>query len=76
MSPYRHVDGIDPGIRIIALTGSADNNTLPEFASDYVDASRKAGKTASFRAVPDMDHNAILRNDAMWKTLLDDIYGA
>jgi len=75
LSPHEHVDGISPSVKIIALTGEDDRNTLPEFASSYVNKLRKAGKNASFRSVADTDHDGILGNATMWKTLEGEIFG-
>ena len=47
LSPHEHIESISEDVEIIALTGENDENTLPEFARDYVEQLSSAGKNAT-----------------------------
>ena len=46
--------------RIVALTGSRDDNTIPDLAKRYVDTLLSRGVPARFLEVPDTTHNDAL----------------
>lgn len=48
LSAIDHVDSIEPGARIVAVTSGDDGLTPPALARDYVAAARKAGVDAEF----------------------------
>lgn len=47
--------------RVLAVTGSADSNTFPELARDYVATLVRRGVTARFIPVRRGDHNDVVR---------------
>lgn len=61
-SPIKWVDKIAPTTRVMALTGEADDNTLPSLASAYVEAAQKAGANASYQTIPNATHNNAFRS--------------
>ena len=66
--------GIKVSGKIIALTGENDENTLPEFARDYVAQLSSAGKNATFTEIRNARHNSIFRSADMWKLLKDKLF--
>ena len=60
--PIKWVAQIDKSTKVIALTGSRDDNTSPELARAYVDALRSRGIEARFQALPDQTHNSAFRS--------------
>lgn len=74
LSPHAQITGISPNVKIIAMTGENDTNTLPDFAAAYVKDLTAAGKQASFTPVKNTDHDNILKNLNMWQALAKDIF--
>lgn len=60
-SPHRWADKVPPTTKVVALTGSADDNTYPSLAQDYVRRLTEKGVTARFEAIPGANHNAAFR---------------
>jgi pimeloyl-ACP methyl ester carboxylesterase len=58
--PMRWVAKARPPVKVIALTGSQDQNTSPELAQTFVAALRAAGIVASFEIVAGATHNSAL----------------
>lgn len=56
-SPHEYVSSLPDGTRIIALTGSDDNNTGSYLANDYVARAKAAGIQATFIEIPGAGHN-------------------
>ena len=56
-SPIAWADKVDPATRVIALTGTQDENTSAELAQAYVATLKARGIDASFIAVPNANHN-------------------
>lgn len=55
-SPVRYLKSVSPQTRLIAATGSADSNTLPSFAKDYVKKARAKGLNATYIELPGGNH--------------------
>ena len=55
-SPSRYVKKVSTNTRVIAITGSKDNNTYPVLAKAYVAALQKRGVSASFISVNGAGH--------------------
>ena len=57
LSPLSYVSGVDKSAPVIAVTGERDQNTLAEFARDYIDALRRNGVgRAEFMTAPGATH--------------------
>ncbi len=69
----RWIDKISASIRVVALTGTKDDNTSPSLASTYVDLLRARGIDATFQPIAEATHNSALRSpdvfDAIAKLL-------
>ncbi len=74
LSPHEHIESIPKDVEIIALTGENDENTLPEFARDYVEELSSAGKNATFTEIRNVGHDDIFRSVDMWKLLKDKLF--
>lgn len=61
-SPHSWADRIPPSTRIIALTGTSDDNTGPRLAQDYVKRAREKGLNARFEAIDGASHNSAFRS--------------
>jgi pimeloyl-ACP methyl ester carboxylesterase len=61
-NPIKWVDQVDATARVIALTGSKDDNTLPDLARAYVDALRSRGVDAVVQVLADETHNSAFRS--------------
>lgn len=59
-NPMKWVDRVAASTKVIALTGSLDNNTSPELARLYVEALKARGVDARFRVMPNQAHNGAL----------------
>ena len=60
--PTRWAEKISPSTRVIALTGSKDDNTSPSLARAYVDLLRSRGIDATFQLVAEATHNSAARS--------------
>ena len=61
-NPTRWAEKISPSTKVIAITGSKDDNTSPSLASQYVELLRSRGIDATFHLVADATHNSALRS--------------
>jgi predicted esterase len=57
-NPTRWAEKISVSTRVIALTGSRDDNTPPDLARTYVDLLRSRGIDATFQVVAEATHNS------------------
>ena len=55
-SPHKWLKKVDADARIIAITGSEDENTFPDLARDYVEKARARGLDAEFVLVEGAGH--------------------
>ncbi|MDI3381216.1 alpha/beta hydrolase family protein [Xenophilus aerolatus] len=58
--PLQWASSVDPRVSVLALTGTADDNTTPRLAQAYVAAAAARGATARFEPVEGVTHNSIL----------------
>jgi pimeloyl-ACP methyl ester carboxylesterase len=56
-SPHKYVGKIGRGTRVIAVTGTRDDNTFPKLAQDYIAAARARGLAATFVPVNGASHD-------------------
>ena len=61
-NPIKWTAQVDRSAKVVALTGSRDDNTSPELARAYVDALRARGVDARFLGLPDQTHNGAFRS--------------
>ncbi|MBL8669033.1 MAG: prolyl oligopeptidase family serine peptidase [Alphaproteobacteria bacterium] len=64
LSPHDVAGAVPAGTTVVALTGTADDNTAPSLARDYVAALAARGVPATFRAVPGAGHNT---GEGLWE---------
>lgn len=60
LNPIDVIDNIPTNKVVLAITGSQDDNTLPQFASAWTTAARARGISANFLLAADQDHTNIL----------------
>lgn len=60
-NPMGWTEKVVPSSRVIALTGSRDDNTVPDLAKRYVDALIGRGVPARFTEIPYASHNEALK---------------
>ena len=65
LSPSEVIAGVPPSLRLVAITGAADDNTRPFLARDYVASLAARGVGAAFVEVPDAGHNAVMDDKAV-----------
>jgi pimeloyl-ACP methyl ester carboxylesterase len=63
-SPHEFIDAIPAASRVIAVTGSRDNNTFPKIAVQYVESLQKRGIDARYVEVEGASHNSVTQSDA------------
>lgn len=63
LSPHDFAAAIPATTKVIALTGSRDNNTFPEIARTYIDDLKKRGLDARYIEVSGDSHNSVARSD-------------
>jgi pimeloyl-ACP methyl ester carboxylesterase len=68
-NPIRWADKVSMRAKVVALTGSNDDNTFPVLANSYVDALLARGVDASFQVVPDETHNSVFRSAAVFDAI-------
>jgi len=61
-NPIRWADQVAASTRVIALTGTADDNTPAELAKAYVDALQGRGIDATFQPVAQASHDGAFRS--------------
>lgn len=72
-SPHRYVNKIAKDTRVIAITGTADDNTTPALAKDYIARAQKAGLNSSLVLVNGAGHNSKSLYNAMYKAVKAEI---
>jgi pimeloyl-ACP methyl ester carboxylesterase len=60
LNPMDVIDKIPTSKVVLAITGSRDDNTLPQFAEAWIASASARGINAKFLLVPDQDHTNIL----------------
>ena len=69
--PMTWAEKVLPTTRLIALTGTNDDNTRTDLARRYVDALRSRNITARFVEIAGASHNDAFRSDAVSKAIAD-----
>jgi pimeloyl-ACP methyl ester carboxylesterase len=64
-NPMQWIDSVSPATKVIALTGSRDNTTVPELGRRYVEGLKARGIDAVFQLVPDAGHIDVLGSSAV-----------
>jgi pimeloyl-ACP methyl ester carboxylesterase len=64
-NPIQWVEKVSSAAKVIALTGSKDDTTVPGLAETYVERLKARGIHAVFQLVPDMGHIDVLRSPAV-----------
>ncbi|TSE29871.1 Prolyl oligopeptidase family protein [Tepidimonas thermarum] len=70
-NPTQWVNKISASTRVIALTGTKDDNTSPNLASTYVDLLKSRGINATFQAVAEATHNSALRSAEVFDAIAE-----
>jgi pimeloyl-ACP methyl ester carboxylesterase len=68
-NPTRWAEKIPPSTRVIALTGTKDDNTSPNLAIAYVDLLRSRGLDATFQSIAEATHNSALRSPEIFDAI-------
>ncbi|GGP25644.1 alpha/beta hydrolase family protein [Silvimonas amylolytica] len=68
-NPIRWADQVKPSVKIVALTGSADDNTGQGLARDYVATLKQHGVDAQFLSVDNANHNGAFRSPMVLDTV-------
>lgn len=68
-SPDRWIGGIPARTRVVAITGGADDNTLPFLAERYVEQLRAVGLAAQVEILPGATHNGAFRDPAVARAI-------
>lgn len=64
-NPIQWAEKINTSTKVIALTGTRDDNTSQNLASTYVDLLRSRGIDATFQSIPEATHNGALGSAAV-----------
>ena len=72
-SPHRYVSKIDKDTRVVAITGSADGNTKPELAEDFIARAKSADLSSQLVIVKGAGHNSKALYNAMYKAVKAEI---
>jgi pimeloyl-ACP methyl ester carboxylesterase len=64
-NPMRWIDKVSPTAKVIALTGSRDDTTVPGLGRSYVEGLKARGIDAVFQLVPDVGHIDLLGSPAV-----------
>lgn len=59
LNPLDFVSGIPPGTPVLAVTGSSDDNTLPEFARRWTEKALAKGIKAGYEEVSGLNHATV-----------------
>ncbi len=68
-NPIKWIPRVNKSTRVIALTGSRDDNTYPELARAYVDALKAQGNEAVFQTLPAQTHNGAFQSGYVFDAL-------
>ena len=71
LSPHQLTAKVSPEVEVVAITGSADSNAIPELAREYVQLMKNDGKNARFVEIPGASHNDVMRDERLWKMIAD-----
>lgn len=63
--PSQWTDRVRPAARVIALTGSRDNNTYSDLALHYINLLKERGIVAEFQLVRGAGHTGVIRSEAL-----------
>ena len=69
-NPTRWAEKIAASTRIIALTGSRDDNTPPDLAKTYVELLRSRGIDATFQAIDGATHNGAVESAEVYDAIV------
>jgi pimeloyl-ACP methyl ester carboxylesterase len=58
--PLAWVDKVSPDVKVVAVTGTSDDNTSQQLAQKYVDALSSHHVDARFVSIPNANHNSAL----------------
>jgi len=70
-SPIKWVDKVDSAARVIALTGEKDDNTGTDLARTYVQALKARNIDATYRSLPNENHNGSFRSPEVLNAVRD-----
>lgn len=68
-NPLAWADRVPVTTKVVALTGSRDDNTSPALASAYVAALKARGVDARFESVEGETHNGVMRSDEVMRAV-------
>jgi pimeloyl-ACP methyl ester carboxylesterase len=68
-NPTRWAEKIAASTRVIALTGSRDDNTAPDLAKTYVELLRSRGIDATFQAIDGATHNSAVESAEVYDAI-------
>jgi dienelactone hydrolase len=68
-NPITWVDKVSKTVKVVALTGSKDDNTFPDLAKSYVEALKSRGVDANFVLVPGENHNGAFTSNEVMNTV-------
>jgi pimeloyl-ACP methyl ester carboxylesterase len=74
-NPMSWTTKVDPRVKVIALTGDKDDNTLPALAQEYVGALTARGVQASFRLLPGETHDSAFRSEQVREAIHELVSG-
>lgn len=68
-NPIKWVDKVSTSTKVVALTGTKDENTSPDLAKTYVDSLKLRGVDAIFRPIVDATHNNAFRSPEVFDAI-------
>ena len=68
-NPIKWADKVDGATRVVAFTGSKDDNTAPELARRYIETLALRGLPATFTSLPQETHNSAFRSPEVFRAL-------
>ena len=71
LSPHQLTAKVSPEVEVVAITGSADSNAIPELAREYVQLMKNDGKKPRFVEIPGASHNGVMQDERLWKMISD-----
>ena len=71
LSPHQLTAKVSPEVEVVAITGSADSNAIPDLAREYVQLMKNDGKNARFEEISGAGHNDVMRDERLWKMVSD-----
>ena len=70
-NPMVWMETTGPATRVIALTGSRDDNTVPDIAKRYVEALIERGIRARFAEIPNASHNEAFKASEVMEAITE-----